>query len=199
MTMRFSKQRINIFQADLLGAVSSTDLPFQPLDKELPAGDKLLQATQKLLVLASGAIGGRFLGMQQQSHPFWLVIPKEGGVVQPAIFFEILGVAAALFLAEDIVIFVDAKIFVGEDGRVELFGPLEDWLRECGKGFSLADEGDKERGFVDDDGSSTAEASNERNACSEGFLLIDQLLDFTRDAEDNRRRGAFVDETKIFR
>lgn len=77
-------------------------------------------------------------------------------------------------------------------------GPAENWFgigREIMERF-VADEGDEEGVFVDDDGATTGEAADKGNG-GRKCIEVDEVMGNPGDAEDNGGGGAGVDEDVV--
>jgi len=99
-------------------------------------------------------------GLEQIVHIEVPVIPKKRGVVEPTIFFDVLGVAATFQGPDCIIIFNELKGRNFPAIEVELFTPPKDGFREwmdieCGFG---QDKGDEERIFINKDCAASTES-----------------------------------------
>ena len=66
-----------------------------------------------------------FLRQEEIAHIFRRVIPEEGSVVEPSLFGDVLGVAAAFFVLDDVVVFLQAKGWDLPGVGVEVCGPAQ--------------------------------------------------------------------------
>jgi len=120
-------------------------------------------------------------------------------MVDPPVFPHILGIAAALFLSNAIVVFPQAEARDIPGRSIKVRRPPEDRFRERGR-IDIRfchDEGDEEGVFVDDDSSPSAESFDHGDVIFFDFRKIEKLLGLARDAHDNRPRGAEIDDAKI--
>lgn len=53
------------------------------------------------------SVGGGFFWMEEVAHLLFVVVPQQRGVVEPFVFFDVLGIAAALFFSDDKVVFLE--------------------------------------------------------------------------------------------
>ncbi len=151
---------------------------------------------EEVVVGSSGAVGRSFGGMFEELHARGCVVPEERGVDEPTIFFDVEGVATAFVIVQGEVVF--AKEEVRDGGGEHRVGPSENrlWIRREVVERFVADEGDEEGVFIDDDGATTGEATNQgdgRGKCVE----VDEVGGMARDAEDNGGSGAGVDQDKV--
>ena len=101
--------------------------------------------------------------MFKKLHAAGCIIPEEGGVYKPTIFFDVEGVASAFFFADDKVVF--AKFEMGDGGLEHGGGPSENRFGIGGEFMDrfVTDESYKDGLFIDDDGSASAKSADERD------------------------------------
>lgn len=58
----------------------------------------------------AGAVGRSFRGMFEELHAGGCVVPEEGSVNKPAIFFDVEGVAAAFVVTKSEVVFAEGEV-----------------------------------------------------------------------------------------
>ncbi len=109
------------------------------------------------------AIGGLFFWHEKILHALLFIVPQKGGVVEPAIFADILCISAAFFSIEGVVVLFEGKRIYGKRCLVEVCCPFVDLLRVWREVVQLflADEGSKEGVFIDNDCAAAAKALDE--------------------------------------
>jgi len=148
----------------------------------------VFETTEEAVVGSVLPVFGLFGGEKEVVHIAGGIVPEERGVVNPAIFGDVLGVAATLAGFDDVVVFFEEKVWDFPGILVEARGPAEDGFRIGGdvEGFMGKDEGDEEGGFIDDDGATAAEALVDGNAVffDEGNVEVGSGV--AGDAHDDR-------------
>jgi len=101
-----------------------------------------------------------FFGEEQIGHFLSTIFPQKGSVMEPAVFFDILRIAAAFFFAYDKIILSQMKQFVVKHFAIQGFMPAQNGFWIGGKivYFFLTNKSDKERIFIDDNSSAAAKA-----------------------------------------
>lgn len=122
-------------------------------------------------------------------------------MLQPAILLDVLRIAAAFSVCDDKVVFAQVKVGMVEHFAVERFVPAQNWLwiRDAVEHLFVANEGDEESVFVDDDGAAAAKAFDEGDAVLAGAITVDEFFFFAGDAHDDGARGSFADDAPVAR
>ena len=122
-------------------------------------------------------------------------------MVEPPLFFDVLGIAAAFPLMDDIVVFSEAEPGDLPSCFVEFGGPAENWLGECGDIDCVfgEDEGDEKGLLVDDHRSSPAEALKDGDFVPFHPRKVEQCGRVSRNPHDDRAGRANIDDAKISR
>ena len=118
-----------------------------------------------------GAIGTVFrltFGLLEQRHALWIVVPKESGVMDKAIFANVLGVSTTFVGPDAVVIFLQCDR-VGEERGSPAHDPF-------GKGaLAVGNDGEEDGLFVDDDCATSTIALDQRDV---EFVEVDQFIGF---------------------
>jgi len=148
---------------------------------------------------AGVTVAGLFGGEEEIVHVGLLVVPEEGGVVEPAVFLDVLGVAATFPGADGVVVFGEVEVGDIPGGLIELCGPAEDrlWEGVDGEGAFRENEGDEEGVGIDDDGAAAAEALDHGDGICLDLCKIEELAWFSGDSHDDGAGRAAVDETEV--
>ena len=88
---------------------------FKTRQELFSARKNLFQTAKKLLMRSSRTIPGTLFRVQKMPHSFGTIVPKKRGVVKKTIPFEVLRIAAALFLSKDIIILAQLKWILCKD------------------------------------------------------------------------------------
>lgn len=96
--------------------------------------------------------------MEEVLHLRGVIVPQKRGVVDEAVFLNVLRVSSTLEIANRIVIFSKVKLGNVPCPFINLSRPSEDGFgkRSTRKQFFLQDEGDKKGFVIDDNGSAAA-------------------------------------------
>lgn len=118
---------------------------------------------------------------------------------EPPVFADIESVTTAFFFTDHEIVFTqrdDAK-----DLLVEVAGPAEDRFGIGRKimDIGVVDEGDEDGLFVNDDGAAPTETADDGNSLALGGREVDELIGFSRDAEDDGGRCSFIDKADVAR
>lgn len=156
-------------------------------------------AGEKGFMGAVPAVGGAAGWEGEVGHVGGVVVEEEGGVVEPAVFLDVLSIATAFLMVDDVVVFQRCKARNAPSLLVERCGPTEDGLGEGGKGVGVAveDEGDEEGVGVDDDGAAAAESADDGDLVSADEVEVEVVGSRAGDAHDDRAGAAGVDDAVV--
>ena len=118
--------------------------------------------------------------------------------MHPPVFPHVLGVSAAFFFADAVVIFSEVEAGDVPGGAVEAGRPFEDWFGIGGEvevGFG-DDEGDKEGLFVNDHCAAAAEPFDDGDVFLSHFRKVEEELWLARYAHHDRPGRSPVDDAK---
>lgn len=119
-------------------------------------------------------------------------------MVKPAVFLDVLGISAAFFFSDRIVIFFEVESGDLPGVCIEICRPAENGL---GKGSYIEvlfaeDEGDKEGRFVYDHSPPAAESFDQRNPVLLDAGQVDQVLRRARDSHNDGAGRPLVDNAE---
>jgi hypothetical protein len=121
-------------------------------------------------------------------------------VVQPSVSFDVLGIAAAFFGADHIIVFNKVESGDLEAIGVKISAPAEDGLGESVDVEHIVfgkEEGEKKGVFIDDDSAAAAKASDDGNFVPLDFLDVEKNFRLAGDAHHDCAGRAAVDDANI--
>ena len=120
-------------------------------------------------------------------------------MVEPSLFFDVLGVAAAFLFVDAVVVFPELKMGNLPRLLVQFSRPAEDRFGEWvdREGAFVHDECDEQGIFIDNDGAAAAEPFDDGNALSFDRIDIEQFIRLSGDSHHDGSRRAVVEDAKI--
>ena len=120
-------------------------------------------------------------------------------MVEPPLLFDVLGVAAAFSVLDDVVVFLQLKFGDFPGLFVQIRRPAENRLREGRRVDRIfgQDERDKESRFIDDDGPSAAEALVDGDVLFFYMIQIETSRRIAGDPHDDGAGRSEIDDAKV--
>jgi hypothetical protein len=120
-------------------------------------------------------------------------------VVEPSVFFDVLGVAATLLFPDAIVIFLQVEVGDFPSIGIEIGRPAKDRFWEgvdMDEVFSH-NERDKEGVFIHNHGTAAAKSLDHGDVSFFDRFNMDMRFWLSRDPHDNRARRSLIDDAKV--